>query len=67
LIPLALIAPSTKALVTGVVPCEMAMLYKPLLLMAARNKSDLFVVAHFGYNVQVELSNANAKLNCSRH
>jgi hypothetical protein len=67
LIPLALIAPSTKALVAGVVPCEMAMLYKPLLLVATRNEGDFFVVAHFGCDVQVKLSTASAKLSCSRH
>jgi hypothetical protein len=51
----------------GVVSCKMAVLYEPLLFMATGNKSNLFVVAHFGCDVGVGLLTAGATLNYYSH
>jgi hypothetical protein len=45
----------------------MAVLYEPLLFMATGNKSNLFVVAHFGCDVGVGLLTAGATLNYNSH
>jgi hypothetical protein len=67
LIPLTFVAPSAKTLVAGIVACEMTVLDESLLLMAAGNERNLFVVAHLGCDGEVDDLTASALLNYSRH
>lgn len=38
--------PSSEALMPGIVACKVAILLEALLLVSARNKVDLLIVAH---------------------